>query len=52
MLADTSSGLYASDTRHLDIHKDDVGMDGTDDHDGVLAGTGLADHLESIDRVQ
>ena len=32
--------------------KHNVGADGADDLDGVLSGTGLANHRKSIDRVQ
>ena len=44
-----AGGLQAADAGHLHVHQDDVGLEFPGQAQGVLAGFGLAHHLQALD---
>jgi hypothetical protein len=51
-LSDAPRRFDAADARHPQVHEHDVGLETLDEHDGGLAVTGGADHLDTGERAE
>ena len=47
---DPPGRLDTVETRHIEVHQDDIGLEGLSAHDRLLAGRGLTDDGHALDR--